>query len=149
MLATLTRTLRGKLMLVVFASTFASLLFAAIALAIYEVRNYDDALVADLETQAEILGRASEAALAFNDREVATETLALLRLRPQMRAAALYNAEGTLFASYLQDGGRVPEQAGAPGNRVEHDAMVLFHPVHAQGTQVGTLYLSVTRCASS
>jgi signal transduction histidine kinase len=143
MLASLTRTLRGKLMLVVFASTFASLLFAAIALAIYEVRHYDDALIADLETQAEILARASEAALQFNDAPVANENLALLRLRPQMRAGALYNAEGRLFASHVQGGGRVPQSPGAAGHRVQGDELVLFHPIVAQGTRVGTLYLAV------
>ncbi|HEX4885383.1 MAG TPA: ATP-binding protein [Casimicrobiaceae bacterium] len=143
MLASLTRTLRGKLMLVVFASTFASLLFAAIALAIYEIRNYDDALIADLETQAEILARASEAPLQFNDGPVATENLALLRLRPQMRAGALYNAEGRLFASHVQGGGRVPLAPGPPGHRVQGDELVLFHPIVVQGTRVGTLYLAV------
>ena len=143
MLASLTRTLRGKLILVVLASTFASLLFAAIALAIYEVRNYDDALLADLETQAGILARASEAALAFNDIDAANETLALVRLRPQMRAAALYNAEGRLFASHVQSGGQVPARPGAAGHRVAGDELVMFHPVVAQGAQVGTLFLAV------
>ncbi|MCL4762160.1 MAG: response regulator [Burkholderiales bacterium] len=143
MFAILTRTLRGKLMLVVFASTFASLLFAAIALAVYEVRHYDDALVADLETQAEILARASEAPLAFNDREEAEQNLGLLRLRPQLRAAALYTADGELFASFVQRDAGVPAVPGPPGPRVQGEELVLFHPVVSQGAQLGTLYLAV------
>ena len=141
--ANLTRTLRGKLILVVFASTFVSLLFAAIALAIYEVRTYDDGLVADLRTQAEILAHASEAALAFDDAPAAAENLALLRLHPQMRAAALYTVQGALFASIVRDGEQVPGAPGTAGYRVAGNKLVMVHPVTMQGTQVGTLYLAV------
>jgi signal transduction histidine kinase/ActR/RegA family two-component response regulator len=142
MLRHLTRSLRGKLMLVVLATTLCALLFAAIALAVYEVATYDEALVRDLRTQAEILGRASEPALAFNDRDVALENLSALRLRPQVRAAALYARDGALFATHPSADADVPLRPEAPGTRVEGDRLVLFHPILSQGTQIGTLFLA-------
>jgi len=138
----ITRSLRGKLMLVVLATTFCALAFVALALAVYEVRTYDTALIDDLNTQAEILGRASETALAFGDRRVATENLAALRLRPHMKFAALYAHDGSLFATYPAGATDVPASPGADGNRIAGETMVLFHPVIAQGKRVGTLYLS-------
>ena len=136
------RSLRAKLMFVVLITTACALAFASIALALYEAGTYDTALVNDLETQAEILGRASEAALAFDDPRVATENLAALRLRPQVQAAALYDENGTLFATYPESGASVPTQPERGGHRVEGDRLVLFHPVIAKGRQVGTLYLA-------
>ena len=142
MFGSVTRSLRGKLMLVVLATTFCALAFVALALAVYEVRTYDQALIDDLNTQAEILGRASEAALAFNDHRVATENLAALRLRPLVRMGALYAADGTLFATYPDGVTDVPARPGADGHRIAGDTLMLFHPVVAQGTRVGTLYLA-------
>jgi signal transduction histidine kinase/ActR/RegA family two-component response regulator len=142
MLTRLTHSLRGKLMLVVLATTLSALLFTAVALAVYEIATYDDAVIRDLRTQAEILGRASEPALAFNDREVAAENLAALRLRPQVRAAALYAADGSIFATHPRTGASVPDRPEAAGARVEGDRLVLFHPIDSQGARLGTLFLS-------
>ena len=142
MLGYVTRSLRGKLMLVVLATTFCALAFVALALAVYEVRTYDQALIDDLTTQAEILGRASEAPLAFGDQRVAAENLAALRLRPLVRLGALYAADGALFATYPVKATEVPPRPGPDGTRIVGDMMVLFHPVVAQGTRVGTLYLA-------
>src|SRR5205085_1248767 len=54
----------------------------------------------DLSTQADLIGRASIPALQFDDRNFARNNLALLEVRPQITAAALYDANGALYASY-------------------------------------------------
>ena len=53
----------------------------------------------DLTTQAELVANSSAAALTFDDAGAARENLALLRLRPQIEAAAVYAANGRLFAT--------------------------------------------------
>jgi two-component system, sensor histidine kinase len=142
MLAGITRSLRGKVMLVVLATTLCALLFTAIALAVYEVATYDDALVRDLRTQAEILARASEAALSFNDPKAASENLSSLRLRPQVRTAAIYAADGSLFATYPAEGATVPPRPEALEARVVDNVLVLFQPIVVDGARIGTLFLS-------
>jgi len=137
-----TRSLRAKVMLVVLATTVSALLFAAFALAIYENDRYEDAVVADVRTQAEILGRVSETALAFDDRRAAAENLAALRLRPQIESAALYDARGALFASYPQSGDAIPTRPAADGHRIDGNHLHYVHPVIAQGQRLGTVYLS-------
>ena len=136
------RSLRGKVMLVVFVTTFCALAFTALALAVYEVRTYEAALVDDLRTQAEILGRASETALAFDDARVAAENLASLRLRPGVQAAALYTLDGALFAAYPDANMRKPSRPDQDGHRIAGNVLELFHPVSTQGKRVGTLYLA-------
>jgi len=98
------RSVRSRLMLVVLATTLAALGVVAIALVVYESRTYERSAAASLMTQAQVLGRATAAALVFDDPDAARDNLAALKLQPQIRAAAIYTTTGRLFASY-----------GAPG----------------------------------
>ena len=84
MLHRIARSIRYKLVLVVLATTFAALLVAGAAMVFYDLRAYQQSWVNDLNTQAEILGRASAPALAFNDPKSAREYLALLKVRPKI-----------------------------------------------------------------
>ena len=59
------RSIRRKFMLVVMATTLVALLLASIALVTYDLLTYKRTWVADLSTQADILGLASAPALSF------------------------------------------------------------------------------------
>ena len=60
-------SVRRKTMAVVIATTVIALLVSAAAMLFYEVRTLRETHLADLRTQAEIIGRASGPALAFKD----------------------------------------------------------------------------------
>ena len=142
----LARLLRGsvrrKTMAVVIATTFVALLVNSGALLVYEVRTLRDAHVADMRTQADILARASAPALAFKDRKAAAQDLMVLRAHPDIELAALYGADGALFASYAREGeSGIPQRAGAPGYRAEGGLVLMFHPVIEQGETLGSVYL--------
>ena len=99
------RSIRKKLVKVVMATTFASLLVSIAIVIAYDLRSYHRALVNDLATQAELIGHMTSAALTFDDPRLANENLALLRSSPLVRAAAIYDARGRLFASYAATSG--------------------------------------------
>jgi signal transduction histidine kinase len=136
-------SLRRKLALVVLATTAASLVLAGASMAFYELHNYRDTLAADLRTQSEIIGRASAAALAFDDQKAAGENLALLKARPDIVAAAIYNARGKLYASFRAEGsGRdFPALPEAEVVRVEGGEIVLFRRIVDANEILGTVYL--------
>src|SRR5690606_11307373 len=96
-----------KMMAVILATTLAALLVSTVALLTYEVRNYRDFLISDATTQADILARTSAPALQFNDPETAAENVSLLATRRGIDAAALYTADGNIFAKYVRDNGEV------------------------------------------
>jgi signal transduction histidine kinase len=147
MLQTIARSIRYKFILVVMASTLSALLVAGGALAAYELRTYQKAGVADLLTQAEILGRASAPALTFNDPKAAEENLALLKARPQIRAAALYDARGRVVAAYRSPQApdvAVPALPDFDGARVQGGELVAFRRIVENNEIVGTVYMSVT-----
>ena len=63
------KTIRRKLMSVVLVTTLAALLINGLALIVLELQDYRESQLAAVRTQADILARASAAAVAFNDRK--------------------------------------------------------------------------------
>ena len=144
MLRAVTRSIRHKLALLALAAALAALLVAGVALVIYDQRAYRSASINDLVTQADILGRASAAALAFDDAKTARENVLLLRAKPEIASAAIYNARGKVFATYVRTEGRNPEFPGLPeadGSRIEGNHLVLFKRIVANNEILGTVYL--------
>ena len=138
----LRRSVRLKLMAVTLASTLAALLFAVAAMVAYDLHLYHKSWLADLRTQASLLGRTTAVALAFDDPRVAQENLELLRHRPKIRAGAIYDARGRLFASFSHaaqdDFPRLPEPDSA---RVDGDQVVVFQRVANDREILGTVYV--------
>jgi hypothetical protein len=138
-------SVRGRIVRVMLATTLAALVVTGAVMMFQEMRVYERSLVQDLTTQAEILGRASAAALTTTDAQLGRENLALLRAKPVVRAAALYDARGALFAAYVRDGGRVadevPQHADADGAQLSGNAAMLFRRITGDQGPVGTIYL--------
>jgi signal transduction histidine kinase len=131
-----------KILAVKLASTLVALLLAIAAMVVYDLRLYYQGWINDLTTQAELLGQMTAPALSFDDAKVARENLALLRYRPRILAAAIYDARGRLFATYPQEatGGfpRLPEGDGA---RLESGELVVFKRIVNEREILGTVYL--------
>ncbi len=136
-------TLRSKLIAVVLLTTVAALAVALAAMVAHDVRRYQQAWVADMRMQAELLGLTTAPALAFDDPKVARENLALLRLRPQVQAAAVYDARRRLFATYAvsKEEGRFPDEVDIEGAVFAGSDLVVFQRVVDKGEVLGTVYL--------
>jgi signal transduction histidine kinase/ActR/RegA family two-component response regulator len=133
---------------IVMSTTLAALAVSVGTVVAYDLRGYQHALLNDLSTQAELVGHMTSAALSFDDPRLARENLAILRSRPSVRAAALYDENGALFASYLAPGENSAFPAH-PGKGVKHarnevrngDDLVLYQPIRENGDMLGTVYL--------
>ncbi|MFC5480344.1 ATP-binding protein [Massilia suwonensis] len=136
-------SIRKKLVRVVMATTFAALLVSVGLIIAYDLRNYQRSLVNDLSTQAELVGHMTSAALAFDDPRLAGENLALLRTRPTVNAAAIFDENGRLFASYSagKEATTFPSRPEAAGARTEGNAVLLFRPIVENGETIGTVWL--------
>jgi signal transduction histidine kinase/CheY-like chemotaxis protein len=137
------RSIRQKLIVVVMATTFAALLVSIATVVVVDLRQYHQALLRDMSTQAELLGRMTSVALTFDDTKLAADNLALLRIRPQVRAGALYKADGTLFATYLapKEPRDFPVRPEADDARVLGSDLILFKRIVENGETIGTVYL--------
>ena len=98
------RTVRGKLMRVVLITTLIALCVAGIAMLTVDLNRYQQSWASDLTTEASILAVSLAPALAFDDHEAAVRNLSALKARPRVMAAALYAADGSVYASFVRDG---------------------------------------------
>jgi signal transduction histidine kinase/CheY-like chemotaxis protein len=140
---TAVRSIRHKLVAVVMVTTLAALLVSIGTVIGYDLRNYHRALLGDMATQAELLGHMTSAALTFDDKRLASENLALLRIRPSVRAGAIYKADGALFASYLAPGQprELPKRPEASSIAVVGSDLILYERIVENGEFLGTVYL--------
>ena len=139
----LSRSLRLKLIGIVLLTTLTALIVALVAIIAYDLRDYRRNWIADVSTQAELLGQTSASAIAFDDPRVARENLALLRLRPRVQAAAIYTANGALFATYVRPGAnqQFPKLPEADGMRIDGRELVLYRRIVSDKEILGTVYL--------
>ncbi len=138
------RSIRQKLITIVLATTFIALAIAGAIMVVFDLKSYRETLEADLATQADIVGTASVAALAFDDPKAARENLGLLRASSAVSAAAVYEADGSLFATFARDDASpisFPVEPGDPDARFEDHGLSLFRPVLSEGELIGTVYL--------
>jgi signal transduction histidine kinase/ActR/RegA family two-component response regulator len=137
------RTLRAKLVALVLLTTLTALAVALAAMVAYNLRSYHQAGEDDLKTQAELLGQTIAPALAFNDPKLAGETLSLLRLRPQMRAALVYGPTGKVFANYAATAAEstYPPLPEADGVSTQDAELIVFKRIVVDKEVLGTVYL--------
>jgi signal transduction histidine kinase/ActR/RegA family two-component response regulator len=138
-----TGSVRSKLILMAVATTVVALLAAGTAMLLLDLRTFQRYWLDDLTTQADIVASVTAPAVSFNDVTGATQNLRLLRVRPQIEAAAVYGANGERFATYARPGVApvFPARAEAPGYRVEQGDLVMFRTIVENGETLGTVYL--------
>ena len=138
------RSVRHKLFFGVLLTTVAALLVAGLSLLVFDLHTLKDTMAGDLDTQAEIIGRACVPALQFDDTKVANDNLALLKARPEVDAAALYDPKGVIFASYVRQGAGAETLPQLPGEDAVHFSgqdVVIFHRIITANEIVGSIYL--------
>jgi len=138
------RSLSGKMMVVMLTTTAIALAAAGAALLFTDLRDNRAAWADDIATESAILSLDVQPALSFNDREGAQRNLNALQARASIHAAALYGADGTLFAQYVRPAElapptRVPELAS--GVHIDGGRVQLVRRVIQGGETLGTIYL--------
>ncbi|HIQ19650.1 MAG TPA: response regulator [Planctomycetes bacterium] len=137
--------IRRRLRVVTVSGILLALLLASIGFGVDGICCLYRAKVTQVLALADILGSNATAALEFGDQKTATEVLASLRLQPTIELAALYDADGRLFATYVPGTANDHLRATAPPVtarvvfRSGHAEIV--HPIQRDGDRVGSIYL--------
>ena len=135
-------SLRYRLLVTMLLATGVAVLVALAAMIGYDLRAYHQSWLADVDAQGELLGRTTAAALTFDDPKTAQDTLALLRFQPKVRAAAIYDKKGRLFASYAaRTEPGPPVQPASDGLHTEAGNVLLVKPIVDQSGRLGTVYV--------
>ena len=162
----LMRTLRNfsikhKLTAIIILTSTIVLLLASGAFVANSLVTFRRSMVENLSTLAEVIGTNSIASLAFNDQDLANETLAALKAEPHITSACIYKKDGKVLARYtgnseVRDFESEKERTSTDGQQfgttVEHivikegyqfkdDHLELFKHIILDGDTIGTVYL--------
>lgn len=141
--------IKQKLTVIIMIASTVALLLVAAGFVAYDLATFRKKMADDLSTLAEIIGDRSKAALSFKDQAVAQDMLHALIYQKHIAAAALYDANGKLFAQYPTNAAAVsfpdPPESDTPSqfghDRLGRAGLMLFHKIYAGPDFVGTLYL--------
>ena len=133
--------IRRKLVVITLASSSVALLLASGGFFTWDIVQYRSEIRRDLSVHARIIGENSAAPLTFSDERTAGETLAVLELRPLVKMACLYAADGAVFATYYHDGDT--SCPAVPGDTIDIGWRTarLVAPVTLENRRIGTLLL--------
>jgi PAS domain S-box-containing protein len=138
--------IKQKLTIIMMLTAGLSLSLAGIAFFTYENIYYRRELVSNNNSLAQIIASNSSAALAFNDPKDATATLASLSTNAEIERAALYDAKGNLFATYIHSAAdiTIPPRPGSDGAVFDGAMLHTYFPVILQQDRVGTVFLAAS-----
>src|SRR5262245_26584637 len=101
-------SIRHKLTLIVVFTSTVALLVACVAFMVYDHYSFKQRMATDLQVAAEGITINVTPALDFADQRMAENVLDALRARPNVVSACIFDADGKVFAHYLQ-----PKQSSA------------------------------------
>jgi signal transduction histidine kinase len=130
-----------KLRIIIMVTTGSALLLASIAVVVWDVIQFRGVMRRDLSTLADIIASNSTAALAFNDRQAALETLTAVEAKPQILAVCLYGPDDSLFVKVTAREEPIPARPGREGFEQTLNSLGLFRQVSLNEKKVGTVYL--------
>lgn len=135
--------IQRKLLLITLTICAAVLCVAVAALFIFQILNFRENFKLDTSTLASIVADNSAAALAFDDRKAAADTLASLKAKPSVECACLVNTKNQIIAHFGKDHGE--EKLGdfpEPGQfKFIGGALLFTQQIYVDSKQVGALFL--------
>jgi len=139
--------IRHKMTRISMLVSTSALLLSSLGFIVYELVTYRDTMVQNLSSQAEMIGINTVSALLFNDPKAATETMTALRVRSRIVSAAIYTAQGELFARYVPSDGvtvfQLPERITGQeaSHRFQGGYLFVLEPVISDGQKIGSVYI--------
>lgn len=136
--------LKRKLVGIILLTSMLVLFLTCIMLFYYEVRSYRKTVTRNLSSLADIIAANSASVLIFDDQTLAQKILAGLQVEPEIEAAAFYDEDGQLYATYSASAKSATNFATSPepdGIRIQGSYLKLYEPIVQENRRVGTLYL--------
>jgi len=142
-------SIRRRLSITVLATTVTALLVTSIAILALELSRFRDDLSRAAALEADVVGMSSVVGLIFHDPSPVEAALGSLAADPDVLAAAVYDAEGQIFARYRREG--TPEvdwpAVRPPGHAFEGNRLEIFRDVRSEGERIGAIHLRVDASA--
>ncbi len=135
-------SIKTKIFWLFLGSNFLAVLIVSAVVIRDHYGQFRNILENDLLIQANIVSDNSAPAVALNDQNVARETLQALHSSPNVRQAAIYLPDGSLFAAYKRDSA-LPDlpMPDKEGFTYTVDSLDIARPISRSGQKWGTLFI--------
>ncbi len=136
-------SIKSKLTWVIMLTSCVALLIACGAFVAYELFTFRKALVLELSTLADVIGKNSAPSLTVGMPSAAEKVLSSLSAEKQIIAACLYK-DGRIWEKYPKErkDQAFPPYFSGEDHRFENGSLLLFHPVvDPENKQLGTLFI--------
>ncbi|MFE8070160.1 EAL domain-containing protein [Marinobacteraceae bacterium S3BR75-40.1] len=133
-----------RLTLLMMTTATVALLLGGLAFVANDLMMLRNGMLERQATLARIVGLNSVAALDFNDRRSARETLDSLGAHSGIIAAAIYDSQGKLFARYQNPEfphTELPAHPQSAGETFTLAHLETFQPISMRGQQLGTIFV--------
>ena len=119
------------------------LLIAGVAIGVLSERALKQQMAREAGAQADLLASAVSGALAFDDRAAAQDYVNAVQVNPNVMAAAVYDENNRLVASFSRAGETIPPVATPRGRTThfENSRLYVVRPVVEGGQTLGTARL--------
>ncbi|MGC8784071.1 MAG: response regulator [Armatimonadota bacterium] len=137
-------SIKWKLALATMLSSLLALLIASAGLILYDMAAYRQAETREAWTVARMLASNVIPAVTFGDSKACAEVLSSLSAHEEVIAAAVYNPDGTIFASYLRpDASPAILTSASPASRYTRSLgyIEVFLPLKERSEPLGVLYV--------
>lgn len=137
-------SINGKMLLALMFSGLLSMLIASVCLAVLEIKQFKDSAQHDLQITAKGIASRTDAALLFDDKNLAGENLLVLAGLPEVIAACVYDETDAIFAWFSKS---MLNQADCPLPLGTQQAgfnglqLVVIEPMVVDGQKTGTVYI--------
>ena len=132
--------IRRKLLLLTLAPTVTALLLVSIGFLTWDVVQRRREIREDVVAEAKVLPENMAASITFERPDELNETLALLKIRPHVRLACVYNLTPAPVGTFARDGDRCPPRP--PEDLFGWNTYEVRSDVTYQGEKAGTFYMS-------
>jgi signal transduction histidine kinase/DNA-binding response OmpR family regulator len=133
--------LRHKLGLIMALALGTGFLLALGVYAVNQLIEQKDDQRQQFETLADVLGTNSTGAIAFDDRNAATQVLAALRSKPNATAARIVDKNGQVFAVYGTGAAARPVAEGGAWADLFEPALRVERPILLRGERLGAIQI--------
>ncbi len=134
--------MRARLVRVALVTTLVALAVAGTAMMFVDLNRYKANSASDLTTEAAMLSVAIAPALAFGDHETAARDVSAFMARPRVSAAAVYNTDGSVYASFVRESAApLPTAIPPEGLRMSGERVELTRRIERNGELLGFFYI--------
>jgi PAS domain S-box-containing protein len=139
-------SIKTKLTLIIISVSLFAIILGFTIITFFNINNLKRDLVNQTSLIAKLLAEYSEYALLFDDTKEAVADLENVKTIPSIKAAELYNAEGSFFASYnSQQASHDSLKITVPKHEYINEELKIYEPIYSSDNElIGAILLTVS-----